>query len=114
MALLVPDQATDVIRSLLLMYRDGGDLPRWPLCNVYTGCMVCDSAPVCRSPCDFTAVVATIISSFQRAVLLAPTDIMQIGSHADVMIADAVSKNLTDFDVHTAFEAMYLQVTIYP
>ncbi|EDQ85421.1 uncharacterized protein MONBRDRAFT_29317 [Monosiga brevicollis MX1] len=35
----------------------------------------------------------------------------QIGSHADVMIADAVSKNLTDFDVHTAFEAMYLQAT---
>ena len=37
--LLLPQVATDIVRSLYTMYTEGGDLPRWPLANVYTNCM---------------------------------------------------------------------------
>jgi predicted alpha-1,2-mannosidase len=40
MNLVRPEAANDIQRSLLLMYQQGGRLPRWPLANVYTGCMV--------------------------------------------------------------------------
>lgn len=38
--LLAPEIARDTSRSMLAMYQEGGKLPRWPLANVYTGCMV--------------------------------------------------------------------------
>ena len=37
-----PNRARDVARSLVMMANEGGHLPRWPLANVYTGCMVGD------------------------------------------------------------------------
>ena len=36
----VPGVYKDVIASIQDMGRTGGDLPRWPLANVYTGCMI--------------------------------------------------------------------------
>jgi putative alpha-1,2-mannosidase len=38
--LLDPATAVNVATSLLTMYQQGGHLPRWPLANIYTGCMV--------------------------------------------------------------------------
>ena len=35
-----PDVYKDVLGSLQDMARVGGDIPRWPLANVYTGCMI--------------------------------------------------------------------------
>ena len=35
-----PAVGADVARSLVRMARDGGRLPRWPLADVYTGCMI--------------------------------------------------------------------------
>jgi predicted alpha-1,2-mannosidase len=35
-----PERQTDMNRSLLQMYSDGGSLPRWPLAHGYTGGMV--------------------------------------------------------------------------
>jgi putative alpha-1,2-mannosidase len=40
LALTSPSDARDVTNSLVRMAHDGGKLPRWPLANVYTGCMV--------------------------------------------------------------------------
>eukprot|EP01116_Phalansterium_solitarium_P000545 TRINITY_DN10357_c0_g1_i2.p1 TRINITY_DN10357_c0_g1~~TRINITY_DN10357_c0_g1_i2.p1 ORF type:complete len:745 (+),score=258.54 TRINITY_DN10357_c0_g1_i2:75-2309(+) len=39
LAFVQPDVQRDVVRSLLLMFQQGGDLPKWPLANGYTGCM---------------------------------------------------------------------------
>ena len=38
--MLRPDISSQVAQSLVRMYRDGGDLPRWPIANVYSGCMI--------------------------------------------------------------------------
>lgn len=35
-----PDVMSDVVQSLLRMYEQGGELPRWPFLNGYTGCMI--------------------------------------------------------------------------
>ncbi len=40
LSLVAPDIFNDIIRSLQDMARTGGDIPRWPLANVYTGCMI--------------------------------------------------------------------------
>jgi predicted alpha-1,2-mannosidase len=40
LGLVAPASSQDVVQSLLAMTEDGGHLPRWPLANVYTGCMV--------------------------------------------------------------------------
>jgi putative alpha-1,2-mannosidase len=56
LTLLSPAVQTDVVRSLVQMYRDGGDLPKWPFLVGYTGGM--------------------------------------IGTHANAIIADAMSKGL--------------------
>lgn len=39
LAVFQPDVARDMVNSLLAMTAEGGHLPRWPLANVYTGCM---------------------------------------------------------------------------
>eukprot|EP00762_Andalucia_godoyi_P004942 ANDGO_01410.mRNA.1 putative glycosidase Rv0584 len=39
LSFLVPDVQTDIVRSLLCMAKLGGDLPRWPFVNGYTGGM---------------------------------------------------------------------------
>ena len=43
LTLAAPDVALDVVRSMILMYKEGGDFSRWPLANVYTGCMFGDN-----------------------------------------------------------------------
>jgi predicted alpha-1,2-mannosidase len=40
MALVDPDRARDFVISLIRMYEQGGDLPRWPMGRGYTGCMI--------------------------------------------------------------------------
>eukprot|EP00656_Telonema_subtile_P004677 TRINITY_DN12126_c0_g1_i2.p1 TRINITY_DN12126_c0_g1~~TRINITY_DN12126_c0_g1_i2.p1 ORF type:complete len:480 (+),score=141.99 TRINITY_DN12126_c0_g1_i2:160-1599(+) len=44
--LVLPEQAVLVVHSLAQMALDGGGLPRWPLADVYTGCMVGNHANV--------------------------------------------------------------------
>ena len=39
-----PAVGLDVARSIVLMIQQGGDLPRWPIANVYTSCMFGDNA----------------------------------------------------------------------
>jgi putative alpha-1,2-mannosidase len=69
----MPDVGRDIVRTLVNMYKDGGDLPRWPIANVYSGCM--------------------------------------IGTHSNELVLDAVVKGITDFDIESAFEGMWLQAT---
>eukprot|EP00730_Choanoeca_flexa_P006596 TRINITY_DN12183_c0_g1_i8.p1 TRINITY_DN12183_c0_g1~~TRINITY_DN12183_c0_g1_i8.p1 ORF type:complete len:472 (+),score=75.46 TRINITY_DN12183_c0_g1_i8:901-2316(+) len=40
LVLVRPDVARDIVHSLVGMYKEGGDIPRWPICNVYAGCMI--------------------------------------------------------------------------
>ena len=40
LALLQPEAAASLGASLLAMKADGGDLPRWPIASVFSGCMV--------------------------------------------------------------------------
>ena len=37
---LEPQRSRDMMRSMLRMYRDGGQLPVWELASNYTGCMI--------------------------------------------------------------------------
>ena len=40
LSLTAPEVFEDVVRSLEAMGAEGGDVPRWPLANAYTGCMI--------------------------------------------------------------------------
>ena len=46
MALIDPERANDMATSLVKMYEQGGDIPRWPLATGYTGCMIGTSADI--------------------------------------------------------------------
>ena len=46
LSLVRPQTATEIAQSLVRMYKDGGDLPRWPIANVYSGCMIGNHANV--------------------------------------------------------------------
>lgn len=63
--LLLPSVAVDIMNTLVTMFKEGGDLPRWPIANVYSGCME--------------------------------------GTHANLLILDAWVKNVTGFDIQTAY-----------
>ena len=58
LSLTAPTIFADVVRSLEAMGVEGGDVPRWPLANVYTGCMIGNHA---------IAVVAEAIAKGQTA-----------------------------------------------
>ena len=40
LVLVDPIRERDMVRSLVKMYEQGGDIPRWPLAMGYTGCMI--------------------------------------------------------------------------
>ena len=40
MTLIDPPRSRDFVKSLIAMYEQGGDLPRWPMGKGYTGCML--------------------------------------------------------------------------
>jgi len=40
LTIFTPDVMSDIVKSLLLMYQQGGTLPRWPFANGYTSSMV--------------------------------------------------------------------------
>ena len=42
------------------------------------------------------------------------THITQVGTHADSLIAEAVLKGITGFDMDTAWEAVYKDATVPP
>ena len=72
LTLMQPYVMRDIAQSLVYMYEQGGDLPRWPMANGYTNCM--------------------------------------IGTHADIVLADAATKNIP-FDYETAYAGMYQGAT---
>ena len=39
---------------------------------------------------------------------------MQVGTHADSLIAEAVLKGITDFDLDTAWDAVHKDATVPP
>eukprot|EP00041_Stephanoeca_diplocostata_P029729 m.885435 g.885435 ORF g.885435 m.885435 type:complete len:835 (+) comp23619_c0_seq5:360-2864(+) len=39
-SLLTPSKTLSIVKSLLQMHTDGGDVPRWPIASVYSGCMI--------------------------------------------------------------------------
>ncbi|MFA6032925.1 MAG: GH92 family glycosyl hydrolase [Myxococcota bacterium] len=46
LVLLVPDRVQDMMKSLILMYEQGGALPRWPIAGGEGGSMIGDSADI--------------------------------------------------------------------
>ncbi len=44
--LIEPDASEDMMQSLVRMYEQGGSIPRWPLAEGYTSCMVGTSADI--------------------------------------------------------------------
>jgi predicted alpha-1,2-mannosidase len=44
LTLLLPQRSGDMMQSLTLMARQGGNVPRWPTAYRYTGCMIGDNA----------------------------------------------------------------------
>eukprot|EP01094_Clydonella_sp_ATCC50884_P025779 TRINITY_DN6901_c0_g1_i1.p1 TRINITY_DN6901_c0_g1~~TRINITY_DN6901_c0_g1_i1.p1 ORF type:complete len:874 (+),score=275.10 TRINITY_DN6901_c0_g1_i1:129-2750(+) len=49
LAFAQPQIMQDIARSLVLMFEQGGDLPRWPLANGYTGSMIGTHADIILS-----------------------------------------------------------------
>ncbi len=64
LSLVYPERQSDMINSLIDMYREGGRLPKWELCSMETNVMVGDPAiPVLvdsyvRGICDFDIEIA--------------------------------------------------------
>jgi len=56
LVLTQPEVMNDIINSMLLMYRDGGDLPKWPLANGETNCMI------------GTHVIVTIVDAYLKGI----------------------------------------------
>jgi putative alpha-1,2-mannosidase len=73
LVLAAPNRARDVARSLVRIAAEGGDVPRWPLANVYTNCMD--------------------------------------GSHGHAILADTWIKGVRDFDLASAYPAMFKEAT---
>lgn len=46
LALIDPERQLDMVKSLVKMYEQGGDIPRWPLAMGYTGSMIGTSADI--------------------------------------------------------------------
>jgi len=46
LTLVQPDRQSDMIKSLINIYEQGGWFPRWPFLNRYTNCMIGDHATV--------------------------------------------------------------------
>jgi predicted alpha-1,2-mannosidase len=46
LSLMYPDRMSDIVRSLIQMVEQGGYLPRWPMANGYTNCMLGTHATV--------------------------------------------------------------------
>jgi putative alpha-1,2-mannosidase len=44
--LLLPSRAHAIGTSLLLIKEQGGDIPRWPIATVYSGCMIGNHAGI--------------------------------------------------------------------
>lgn len=53
---LKPDVARDTVRSLVKMYEQGGDLPRWPIANGYGGSMIGQHANIVIADAWFKGV----------------------------------------------------------
>jgi len=51
LSFMMPDIMQDIVRSMVAVFEQGGDLSRWPLANGYTGCMI-------ATPQDLTIVDA--------------------------------------------------------
>ncbi|ETO27916.1 alpha-1,2-mannosidase, partial [Reticulomyxa filosa] len=64
LTLLRPDVMADISQSLVEMYKQGGDLPRWPLANGYTGCMIGQHADIVISD----AIAHGLGDSFEASV----------------------------------------------
>lgn len=45
-SLVLPSRAHAIGKSLLLIKEQGGDIPRWPIATVYSGCMIGNHANI--------------------------------------------------------------------
>lgn len=52
-----PTVLRDIVRSLILQYQQGGDIPKWPLANGYTGGMIGQHADVIIADAYFKGLI---------------------------------------------------------
>ncbi len=80
-ALLVPQQMSDMIQSLVNAAKEGGWLPRWPLANTYTGVMAGDSVdPLIAGAYAFGAHdfdTATALAAMVKGATVTPRALAQ-------------------------------------
>lgn len=68
LVLLNPDRAADMSKSLLLMFQQGGDLPRWPMADGYTNCMIGTHAIVILADSFFKGASFNLSLAYQAMV----------------------------------------------
>eukprot|EP01125_Pyxidicula_operculata_P000675 TRINITY_DN10657_c0_g1_i1.p1 TRINITY_DN10657_c0_g1~~TRINITY_DN10657_c0_g1_i1.p1 ORF type:complete len:753 (+),score=147.90 TRINITY_DN10657_c0_g1_i1:14-2272(+) len=73
LTMILPDVMRDIVSSLVDMYNQGGDLPRWPFCNGYTGCMFGTHAIVLISDAYQKGVTDFDVQTAYRAMKQAAT-----------------------------------------
>lgn len=96
LAFMFPDIMSDIVRSLVEMYEQGGDLPRWPLANGYTGCMFGNHADVVISDAYFKGITNFDVHKAYEGMKLASTTQRKHNSRADLQ--DWLTKGYVAFE----------------
>lgn len=104
--------ALDTANSLLAMSDEGGALPRWPLANVYTGCMEGDHGIVVLADTVEKGACKLLAASLLRP---SHVDCADLGLSADRAFA-AAKRQATEAVPHTGRPALqhYLQFGYIP
>eukprot|EP01113_Clastostelium_recurvatum_P026084 TRINITY_DN3130_c0_g1_i1.p1 TRINITY_DN3130_c0_g1~~TRINITY_DN3130_c0_g1_i1.p1 ORF type:complete len:774 (-),score=142.72 TRINITY_DN3130_c0_g1_i1:74-2395(-) len=85
LALSQPVVMRDIVRSLLLMYEQGGDIPRWPLANGYTGCMIATHADIVIADAYFKGIVDFDHNLAYKGMVQGATTQQQYASRDDIV-----------------------------
>ncbi|KAH3743396.1 alpha1,2-mannosidase subfamily protein [Pelomyxa schiedti] len=84
LTLVAPDVARDSVRSLTLMYQQGGSLPRWPMAYGYTGCMCGTHAIIVIVDAWKKGVQDFDVEATYAAMKYAATETQQYDSRVDI------------------------------
>eukprot|EP01119_Soliformovum_irregulare_P012554 TRINITY_DN3269_c0_g2_i4.p1 TRINITY_DN3269_c0_g2~~TRINITY_DN3269_c0_g2_i4.p1 ORF type:complete len:741 (+),score=200.96 TRINITY_DN3269_c0_g2_i4:19-2241(+) len=74
LAFFKPDVMSDIVKSLLLMKEQGGDIPRWPLAYGYTGCMDGQHADIIIADAFFKGIEFDIKMAYDAMKIAATTE----------------------------------------
>ena len=110
LAVIHPEMASDTANSLFVMTQQGGHLPRWPLANVYTGCMDgCVTASSHGAVCSVVGVYCVCLCSmcvYVPCVHTCDGSECVDSSHGVEVLADAITKGVPRINATALYTIM--------